>query len=55
MVNEEELKWENGLWSFDMTKTLSFALFYKEKKEKLKIDFHSFNEIFIRSSYCSYH
>ena len=55
MVIEEELKWENDLWSFDMTRKFSFALFYKEKKENLKIDFHSFNEIFIRSSYFSYH
>ena len=36
---------------FDDIKKFTLSSFYKWKKEKEKIDFYSFNEIFIRSGY----
>ena len=53
MVSEkEELKCEDGIWSFDNIKIFALASFSSEKKKKWKIDFCSCKEIFIRSGYC---
>ena len=51
MVCKEELKCGDDIWCFRDIDKFALSSFYEWKKEKQKIDFYSFNEIFIRSGY----
>ena len=51
MLSEEELKCEDGIWSFDCINKFASASFYKWKKKR-KIGTNSCKEILIRSGHC---
>ena len=52
---EEELKWEDDIWSFDNIRKLALASFYKLKKKNEKLIFMTVKKYLldkVAASYC---
>ena len=54
MVTEEELKWEDDIWSFDNIRKLALASFYKLKKKNEKLIFMTVKKYLLDKVVASY-